>query len=176
MQLTKKSKLDLKEGGGTGATEIDISQEDDDIESLKEYAERVTDEQPPSASDGVFSLIGKMLFFSERKSSSLRLCIPSSLVDDVFHLCHDNCGHQGHRRTYLSISLRYYFPRISKRVKVYINDCTICQTSKPSHDKALGLLHSIETITMDFCKDATYCVPYRVSNNEPYRVSYWTVI
>jgi hypothetical protein len=104
-----------------------------------------------------------MLFFSERKSSSLQLSIPSSLVDDILQLCHDSCGHQGHRRTYLSISLRYYFPHMSKRVKAYINDCTTCQISKPSHEKTPGLLHPIEaidpyyTIIMDFITGLPLC-------------------
>ena len=183
VQLTKKTKEQLKEGREpdtieakatettssetpnpvpittTQVNHIETNDEDDDIRSLMDYAEKLKDEKTPSSSDETFSLIGKMLFFSEHKHDSLRLCIPNSLVDDILHLCHDSCGHPGHRRTYSVIALRYYFPKMSKRVKRYINDCTTCQISKSSHEKPPDLLHPIEaidsyyTIIMDFITD-----------------------
>ncbi len=124
IQLTKKSKEELEGQGGSRSATTKMTKsstttteptmepsvtsvnslkpnQDDDLKSLTEYAERVKKEETPSSSHGTFSLISKMLFFSERKNGSLRLCIPCILIDDILHLCHDNCGHQGHRRTYL---------------------------------------------------------------------------
>ena len=45
---------------------------------------------------------------------------------------------------------------MSRRIRVYINNCVICQVSKSSHEKPAGLLHPITTsefhhiVTLDF--------------------------
>ena len=96
-------------------------------------------------SDGTFSLIGRSLFFSERKDGTLRLCIPNILVDEILQLCHNTRGHPGLRRTFTSVALRFYFPKMSRRIKKYIYDCSECQTSKPSTEAPAGLLQPVET-------------------------------
>ena len=132
------------------------------------YIEKLKDKKIPSSFDKIFSLIDKMLFFSEYKHDSLRFCIPNSLIDNILHLYHDNYDHPGHRRTYSIIILRYYFPKISKRMKRYINNCITYQISKSSHEKPLDLLHSIEiidsyyTIIMDFIIDLSISHDYDI--------------
>ena len=116
-------------------------------------------EEQITLTDGTFSLIGKALYFSERKQNTLRLCIPEDLVSEVLRLNHDAVGHPGIRRTYLSLHLRYYFRKMSRIVRRYVNDCVICQTSKPPNEIAPGLLYPIpptdpfHTLSFDFITD-----------------------
>ena len=140
----------VQESGQTKeSTEHEVSKDKDDANILLEYVDTLKDngkEKESTITDGTFTLIGKALFFSERRQGSLRLCIPESLINDFLHLCHDLSSHPGHRRTYLSCSLRFYFPRMSRRIKSYCENCRSCQLSKPSNQKTPGLLHSIETL------------------------------
>lgn len=95
--------------------------------------------------DGTFSLIDNWLFFSEQQESTLCLCILDNLIDDVLHLCHNKRTHPGIRHTYSSISLRFFFPRMSRRIKKHVDDCLECQTSKPSHEKPFRQLQPIKS-------------------------------
>ena len=72
------------------------SEEEQRIGNWGEFAEQAKDGRP-TTTDGTFTLIGKTLFFSERRNSSLRLCIPKSNVSDIIHLCHNTSGHPGTR-------------------------------------------------------------------------------
>jgi RNase H-like domain found in reverse transcriptase/Integrase zinc binding domain len=95
--------------------------------------------------DGTFTLIDKTLYFSERRQGHLRLCIPAAILPLILKQNHDQIGHPGIRRTYMAIHLRYYFPKMSRKVEQHVNNCSICQTCKPSHEPPLGLLYPIKT-------------------------------
>src|SRR5438552_17552048 len=97
-----------------------------DSQTLQQFAESMKN-QPKTVTDGTFTLIGKNLHFSERKQGILRLCIPDDLIKETLHQNHDLMGHPGYRRTYMGIRLHYYFPHMSRHVKQYCDDCTICQ-------------------------------------------------
>lgn len=165
--LTPRERSDAQDKGGRkvdsdggldaqdkGRTELDV-EEAQELESLLEFYDNTRDKNI-SITDGSFSLIVDCLFFSERRESTLRLCIPNELVDDVLHLCHNSRAHPGVRRTYSSVSLRFFFPRMSRRIKRHVDDCLECQTSKPSHEKPPGQLHPIpaqsphHSLCMDF--------------------------
>jgi hypothetical protein len=126
-----------------------------EMESLLEFYDNIRN-KPTTITDGTFSLIENCLFFSERQDSTLRLCIPTNLIQETLHLCHDTRAHPGIRRTYSSVALRFFFPKMSRRIKQHVNDCLECQISKPSHEKPLGLLQSIKsqhphhTLCLDF--------------------------
>lgn len=108
--------------------------------------------------DGTFSLMDKIIFFESTKDRPglRRLCIPTAIEKDILNECHNLTGHPGIRRTYLSISSRYYFPRMAKKIRRYVNECLQCQSSKPSHDRPAGKLYPIPgdepfgTISIDF--------------------------
>ena len=131
----------------------DTNDFDQKLEQLLETAKEITG----VSKDGVYTMVRGLLFFSDRQSGrNLRLCIPEALIGDILHQCHDATGHPGIRRLYLSLSSRVYFPRMSRRIRAYINNCVTCQVSKPSHEKPAGLLHPIttpelhHTVTLDF--------------------------
>ena len=67
------------------------------------------------------------------------------MIPEVLQLCHDSCGHPGIQRTYSSVSLRFYFRKMSRWVRQYIDDYSSCQLSKPSHERPWGLLYLIQT-------------------------------
>lgn len=73
------------------------------------------------------------------------MCIPESMVSDILNLCHDVRSHQGIRPTFTSIATRFYFRKMTRRVRQYINDCPNCQLSKPPNEKPWGQLQPIET-------------------------------
>ena len=129
-------------------------EEGKDNKTLTEYVES-TAKRSVTSTDGTFTLIEKSLYFSDRHT--LRLCIPEKLISETLRLCHDACGHPGVRRTYLSASERFYFLRMSRKIKEHCDNCVACQTSKHSHEKPVGHLHPVptldepfHTITMDF--------------------------
>ena len=64
----------------------------------------------PTITDGTFTLIDKILYFSTKKDNNLHLCIPKSMITETIHQNHDLHGHPGIRRTYLTIQPHYYFP------------------------------------------------------------------
>ena len=110
----------------------------------------------PTITDGTFTLIDKILYFSTKKDNNLRLCIPKSMIKETLHQNHNLRGHPGIRRTYLTIQPRYYFPQMSCQVKIHCNECAVCQTSKPSNEHPLSQAHPISTdellhaLSMDF--------------------------
>jgi len=67
------------------------------------------------------------------------------MVEDILQQNHNDIGHPGIRKTYLSIAGRYYIHRLSHRVRQHVNNCIICQTSKPSNEQMMGKLYPIET-------------------------------
>jgi len=113
----------------------------EDLDGLKENPK----EEKKTITDGTFTLIGKALFFTERRKGELCLCIPESMVDDILQQNHDSIRHPGIRKTYLSIASRFYIRRLSSRVRQYVNKCITCQTSKPTNEQQMGKLFLIET-------------------------------
>ena len=112
---------------------------------LEEFVDDQKKQQEKTITDGTFTLIGRTLFFTERRKGELRLCVPESMVLDVLRQNHDDIEHPGIRKTYLSIASRYYIRRLSHRVRQHVNNCVVCQTSKPSNERMLGKLYPIET-------------------------------
>lgn len=123
--------------------------------SLIEFYER-TRSKDITITDGTFSLIDNCLFFSERKSATLRLCLLENLIDEVLHICHDARAHPGIRRTYNTVALRFFFPRMSHRIKRHVDDCYECQTSKPSNERPIGQLQPIKSQSPHH----TLCIDY----------------
>jgi len=153
------STLPPMDGTTTGPHLANVTLPSEDPGSIVRELEQVvqtTKKDKDVISDGTFTLIGKVLYFSERRHGELRLCIPDEFVDELVKDCHVGIGHPGIRRTYEAIHHRFYFKRMSKRIKSVVNECVACQTSKPSNEKPMGQLYPIpvedplHTITMDF--------------------------
>ena len=153
---------DIDEGQGSETTDEEVH----DNLSVKEKEEAVTMEAVAESAEevyeigkaqGAYSVVNGLLYMTEGPTgSNLRLCVPSPCVNEVIKLVH-SAAHVGIRKTFQSLSTRYYFPRMSKLVKAYVNRCGKCQTSKPSNEKTAGKLQPIKstpipshTISVDF--------------------------
>jgi hypothetical protein len=74
-------------------------------------------------------------------SVSKRLCVPAVLQKNLLHECHDTliAGHMGIDCTHLALAKEYYWPRMHRDVRVYVNSCTTCQQYKASNEPPAGL-------------------------------------
>lgn len=110
-----------------------------------------------NAPHGLYSMLNGLLYMTEGPpGSNLRLCVPYSFVNEAIELVHSGI-HSSIRKTFQSLSIRYYFPHMTKFVKAYVNRCGKCQTSKPSKEKTAGKLQPIQsplipthTVSIDF--------------------------
>ena len=93
-----------------------------------------------------------------------RLCVPAdpTLRTRLLAEFHDSpsYGHAGYLRTLTSISRHFWWPRMTRTVKAYVESCPTCQFTKPSSQKPPGLLepHAVpqrpfQAVSMDFITD-----------------------
>lgn len=85
--------------------------------------------------------------------------IPKTLRNKIIQLHHDTLtsGHPGQANTLERVLRNYYWPRIIKDIKKYIEECDMCQKNKIKRHKLYRLLQEIEApeypwqwITMDY--------------------------
>ena len=90
-----------------------------------------------------------------------RVYIPDilSLKTTIISEHHDGkvSGHIGYQKTYDSITRYYYWPNMYVDIKLYVRSCLMCQKTKSSNRKPMGLLHPLpiptrrwQCVTMDF--------------------------
>ncbi len=82
-----------------------------------------------------------LLFFEDWKGNN-RICVPESMQKQVISEVHDGimeAGHAGFHKTYNRIAVTHYWPRMSRRIKEYVDSCDICQKSKPKRHAPPGL-------------------------------------
>ena len=100
------------------------------------------------------------LIYFEDSIGNTRLCVPKDLHVEIMMEAHNTvteAAHGGYFKTYNRISSTYYWPRMSREVKMFINTCDICQKIKPRRHRPVGLLQPIpipsqpfEVVSMDF--------------------------
>ncbi|CAF0859482.1 unnamed protein product [Brachionus calyciflorus] len=61
-----------------------------------------------------------------------QLVVPQILKKDILELCHDNFtgAHLGHKKTWIKLSNRFYWPNCYSEVKNYVESCEICAKIK----------------------------------------------
>ena len=102
---------------------------------------------------------GELIYF-EDSTGNTRLCVPKDLRVEVMREAHETiteAAHGGYFKTYNRISSIYYWPRMSREIKAFVNTCDICQKIKPRRHGPVGLLQPIpiptqpfEVVSMDF--------------------------
>ncbi|TPX30043.1 hypothetical protein SeMB42_g07996, partial [Synchytrium endobioticum] len=139
---------------------VDISMDDDDgvVNTINDNGTPTATEEEEEETENDQVLITKI---------SLRKCQPHqrditdnpNLQNEVLYLCHDHgmAGHNGLRKTLDLIARKYWWEHVSTNVKKYIEECDLCQRSKPSHQAPLGKLVPLlipqrnwQHISMDF--------------------------
>jgi transposase InsO family protein len=126
--------------------------------SLKEILQLLQPDAkiPPTKATMInrYSLRDGLLFFEKS-----RLVLPKILHSQVLREHHDTpvAGHPSWNVTYASLANHYFWPRMSKDVRKYVQTCDECQRLKDGHTPPYGLLTPLQipekpwsSISMDF--------------------------
>ena len=70
----------------------------------------------------------------------------NSLCNDILIECHDVVynGHMGISKTLKLVERNFWWPNLRNNVKSYVNSCDVCQSSKASTTRIVGLLQFLE--------------------------------
>ena len=136
------------------------------ITMLKELSKRLKEEaiSPTRSPTGTRSLIPTGIDFEMRddliyhvRGDKLRLCIPTSVEKEVFAMAHDSNQHSGYHRTFQRIVDTLYIPKLSRKLRKYVEHCPTCQLNQIKRHSPYGELMPISTharpfhtITMDY--------------------------
>jgi hypothetical protein len=108
-------------------------------------------DQPPH--EKKFRLIEDLLYFEDK------LYIPNSLRSEWIQNQHDAplAGHPGYLKTFDLVNRNFYWPKMYKDIKNYVDGCEVCQRTKHETQHPQGLLQPLEipphpwhTISLDF--------------------------
>lgn len=83
-------------------------------------------------------------------NEGLRWVVPKGCRWQILQKNHDQIGHFGYEKTYDRIKQHYWFSRMRKFVKKYVNSCLECAHNKVPAGKKEGFLHSIPKISTPF--------------------------
>ena len=104
-----------------------------------------------------FSLQDNIVYWHDNHAK--RVCVPRELRKTLLKEAHDTplMGHMGIDRTHATLARDYYWPRMHRDIRAYVNSCPTCQQSKPSHEHPAGLARPLpvpdapfETWGLDF--------------------------
>jgi hypothetical protein len=114
-----------------------------------------------------YSLGDQGLIYFEDAMGNSRLCVPTAKRTEILAEAHDKLtegAHAGYHKTYNRVASGYYWPKMSREVRLFVKSCDICQKSKPRKHAPYGLLQPIpipsrpfEVITMDFIPELPLC-------------------
>lgn len=79
-----------------------------------------------------------------------RWVVPKGVRWQILKACHDDIGHFSVDKTLDKIKQIYWFPKMNKFVKKYVQSCVECAHSKTPSGKKSGFLHPIPKITTAF--------------------------
>ena len=71
-----------------------------------------------------------------------------SLRKNIHFECHDVCcnGHMGITKTLKQVETNFWWPKLRYDVKTYVNTYDVCQRSKASTTRIVGLLQPLEIL------------------------------
>ena len=100
-----------------------------------------------------------LLYFSDWAQRQ-RLCVGKSEQLTIMTEIHESvtdAAHAGYHRMYNRLAMTYYWPRMSRDIRTFVQTCDVCQKIKPSRRGPAGLLQPLpipsrpfEVVTMDF--------------------------
>lgn len=83
-----------------------------------------------------------------RYRGTIRIIVPSSLIKEVLHHCHDVANHPSIETTQRIIAASYWWPDYVQDTKEYVLSCHVCQLNKLPSRRRRGLLYPIPTPDM----------------------------
>ena len=126
-------------------------QEDADLEPLRRYLlskEETSENSLAAASPAAkYYWINRDLFIlegglvwrrSKYKDQTRRVVIPGTLQSIVLEMCHNipAAGHQGVQGTTAKVKEKYFWYRMSERIKNYVETCDVCSRNKKPNRNA----------------------------------------
>lgn len=81
---------------------------------------------------------------------NLRWVVPKGARWQLCRLNHDDIGHFGVEKTLERIKKSYWFPKMSRFIKKYVQACVQCAYAKKTANRKEGYLHSIEKVEVPF--------------------------
>jgi len=76
-----------------------------------------------------------------------RIAVPRAYREDILKLCHNSLigGHLGTRKTYYRILQEYFWPKMNRDVKTWIETCLECTMKKGTPNENIGLTGHLRT-------------------------------
>lgn len=79
-------------------------------------------------------------------NNQLRLAVPKSGRWYIMRKYHDDIGHPGLKRCETIIKEQFWFPKMTKFIRKYVNSCLDCAYKRGQYGKYEGRLHPIEKV------------------------------
>ena len=114
-------------------------------------------EKPKRQHGTEFRMRDQLIYHVNLATSKKRLCIPKSIMKEVFKLAHYDTFHMGYHRTFNAIVEGLYIRRLAHHLKQYIAFCPQCRMNQTARHQPYGSMVAItspptpfHTICMDF--------------------------
>lgn len=82
--------------------------------------------------------------------TKIRWVVPKGARWQLCRMNHDDIGHFGVEKTVDRIKRSYWFPKMARFIKKYVNSCIECAYTKKSSTTKEGLLHTINKVEVPF--------------------------
>lgn len=102
-----------------------------------------------NAAKVLYKIVDDLLYFDDDEKG-LRLCVPSSLEEEVFKLAHDEMGHPGYTRIHERLTEGLYIFNMATKLHKFIRHCPHCQLNQTPRPKPYGSLQAILTAARPF--------------------------
>lgn len=86
-----------------------------------------------SEKDDAYGMVDGMLLV--KHLDGRKLCVPKGILKEVFNDHHDTLGHPGFHRSWNLLKKQCWRPNLATMLKTYIDECPVCQRSKPGPQK-----------------------------------------
>lgn len=120
---------------------------DEEVQRIKRILE---DSETPKISDVYQNYRLKNGKVYKVVDSQLKWLVPKGFRWQLLKKCHDELGHFGVDKTLDKLKSMYWFPKMNKFVKKYVQSCLECCYHKVPSGKRQGMLHPIPKIDKPF--------------------------
>ena len=118
--------------------------------------------KPKRQHDTKFRMQDQLIYHVDLATSKERLCIPKSIMKEVFKLAHDNTFHMGYHRTFNAIVEGLYIRQLAHHLKQYIAFCLQCRVNQTARHQLYGSMVAITSPPTPFhtiCTDFIVALP-----------------
>ena len=109
-----------------------------------------------------FEMHSELIYHVDLASEKRQLCIPKSLIKEIFKLAHNDAFHMGYHRVFNTIVEGLYIRRLAHHLKQYITFCLQCRLNQTTQHAPYGSIVSITSPSLPFhtiCMDFILALP-----------------